>query len=308
MEFIRNTTIPAQEYSWRAPSPPHIHIPSIPEDQRISLPAYNGVGGDQITEGDLKVITQIPHIVFDNTREWKYECRREVQLITPFLYLGPSVGAKNRDFLSREGITMLLAIRDTRSAQAHLLSADKVAAELGIASASVDVAGNQELIAAFPKAVKLINDHLLQVYQQQAINKENPSDGSIRINAATFRRGKVLVFCESGNERSACVVAAYLMTMYGMDLVNAVQFVQSQRFCVALGDSLKSLLLAFQDILQARRDVGQGSQNQPKPAPKRHYSETNSGEDGDTTMDTETELMDAERFRDRGDFMPFIDK
>lgn len=302
-------------YSLHTPSAPHIHIPAPPDN--LVLPAYEGVGGEHLTEDDLKTITQVPYVVTDQSSQWTYDMRRSAQPILPFIYLGPSSAAKDRDLIQREGITMLLAVRDGRSAQAFLLNRDKVANELGIESASVDVTGPQELIAAFPRAIKTINDHLLSVYRRQALTDPNHNDGHITINQGTFKRGKVLVFCESGNERSACVVAAYMMAMYGMDLVNAILMMQLQRFCVALDDPMKHLLQSYQEILQAGRDVGKARRDthaslqggeasspiQAKKADKRHIEET-LDEDMDVDMEGQ---MDKQRFEGRDGFVPFYD-
>ena len=70
--------------------------------------------------------------------------------------------------------------------------------------------------------------------------------------------GKVLVYCESGNDRSAALVAAYIMEMYGLDLVRTIQLLQNQRFCVAFDDEMKALLGNYADLLAARRDVERG--------------------------------------------------
>jgi serine/threonine/tyrosine-interacting protein len=306
-------------YSLGPPSPPSIPIPHIPDSGGIVLPAYEGVGGEDLTQDDLKEITQVSHTAVDQTRNWKYENRREAQLITPFLYLGPSVAAKDIKFLQTEKITMLLVIRDTKSAQAFILSGDKVANQLGIESAAVDVSGSQELIAAFPRAIKAINDHLLSIYRLQALTGTGHSDGNIIIDQSTFKRGKVLVFCESGNERSACVVAAYMMAVYGMDLVAAIQFVQSQRFCIALDDQMKGLLLSFQDILEAQRAVRKWNTAAIAPVPVTQNPTTfdsmrrNSKRHIEDTMDEEMKVdvsgeMDDGRFEGRTSFRPFLDR
>jgi serine/threonine/tyrosine-interacting protein len=306
-------------YSLAPPSPPSIHVPHAPDSEGIVLPAYEGVGGEDLTQEDLRKITQVSHTAVDQTRNWKYENRRAAQLITPFLYLGPSVAAKDIKFLQSEGITMLLVIRDTKSAQARMLSGDKVANQLGIAAAAVDVSGSQELIAAFPRAIKIINEHLLSIYRQQALTGTGHSDGNIIIDQSTFKRGKVLVFCESGNERSACVVAAYMMAVYGMNLVTAIQFIQSQRFCIALDDQMKGLLLSFQDILKAQRAVQKWNSTAFTPVsaitnpgvfdPGRRNSKRHI----DKTMDEEMEVdvsgeMDDGRFEGRTSFRPFLDR
>lgn len=186
--------------------------------------------------------------------EWKYEQRRMAQQILPFLYLGPMSVAKDRNFLEREGITMVIAVRNTMSAQARLLGS-KAAQELGIRTQMIDVAGNQELIAAFPRAIEAINSHLSEMYKQHQVRRTNAAAGA-HINLQSTP-GRVLVFCESGNERSATLVTAYIMAMYATDLVKAIQIVQAQRFAVAFDDSLRNLLLTYEIILKARRDVVQ---------------------------------------------------
>jgi serine/threonine/tyrosine-interacting protein len=244
-------------YSLRAPQTPHIHIPILPTEAEIELPSHLDFDTEDLTSADLKNVAQVRHVAVDQTSKWKYEWRRSAQMILPFLYLGPLVAAKDKDFLKEARITMLLVIRDSKSAQARLLNADKVATELGIASEALDVAGAQELIAAFPFAIRTINDHLLSVYHNQEISSSNSANESATSSQNTSSRGKILVFCESGNERSACVVVAYIMATYGMGLAKAVQFVQSQRFCVALDDAMKGILWSWHEILQARRDVRQ---------------------------------------------------
>lgn len=156
--------------------------------------------------------------------------------------------------MKEDGISLLLVIRDTRSAISGLLSGKKIADQLGIDHAAVDVDGNAQLIhIGFSRAISIINDHLISRYQQHASSL--PTDADAFYTTKTAARGKVLVFCESGNERSAAVVAAYIMTVYGLDMVSAVQYLQCQRFCIALNDNLKNLLFSYQQILEARRAV-----------------------------------------------------
>jgi len=305
--------VPAHGFSYHAPSPPRIEVPPI-QGRVISLPAYNNVSGEDITDQDLHNITQIDHIADDNAMKWKYEWRRNCQSILPFLYLGPLVAIKDREWVQKEEITMLLAVRDSRSALARLLSGEKVANDLGIVSAAVDVAGTQGLIAAFTGAIKLINDHLLSIYRDQAINDASTTGNRLEIDPKTFKKGKVVVFCESGNERSACLVAAYLQSMYSMNLIQAIQFIQAQRFCIAIDDEYKGLLLSYQDILQARRMVTNHSSefNMHTAAQshggKRGLEETVS-DDVDMDLDSmDGDLMDLERFQGRAKFAPYLDR
>ena len=228
--------------------------------------------------------------------EWKYEERRKAQQVLPFLYLGPSSAAKDKAFLEREGITMVLAVRNTLSAQARLLGS-RVAQEMGIHTEAVDVAGNQELIAAFPRGIELINQHLSQVYKMQ--------EGIV----GSERMGKVLIFCESGNERSASMVVAYVMAMYSKDLITAVQIVQAQRFAVAFDDGMRNLLCTYESILRAKRDVmkvGIGGMNGGGAAGKGKRALARDDEDEDMVDFGGVEASDVERFLGREARAPFL--
>jgi serine/threonine/tyrosine-interacting protein len=174
-----------------------------------------------------------------SAKEWDYGMRREAQEVLSFLYLGPATAAKDREFLERQGITLLLSIRNKRSAAARLLSGEKVARELGIEADSIDVEDSRELIASFPRAIRRINDHLLA--------------GTSSLQQATAPR--VLVFCESGNSRSASVVVSYMMVMFNLGMEDALWTVQHRRFSIDVDDSLRYLLQSFETILAAKRDV-----------------------------------------------------
>ena len=232
--------------------PPALTPAGLPDLHIDQGPAFNFESSGFANSEFLKTVTYGDFMTVNNMIDWKYEHRRMAQQIVPFLFLGPVSAARDSKFLQDNGITMVMAVRNTLSAQAKLLGS-KAAAELGIECSYIDVAGNQELIAAFPKAIELINAHLSSMYQSVQSRKAQLSKSDESLSAP----GKVLVFCESGNERSATVVTAYLMAMYSMDLIRALQIVQAQRFAVAFDDSLKNLLQTYGIILRAKRDVVQ---------------------------------------------------
>lgn len=241
------------------------------------------------------------------------------QQILPFLYLGPMSAARDKAFLQREGITMVVAVRNTMSAQARMLQT-KAAQELGLDTRMIDVAGNQELIAAFPKAIEVINMHLSTVYQrEQARAAQDMATGQ---NHRQPILGKVLIFCETGNERSATLVTAYIMAMYSMELVKAIQIVQAQRFAVAFDDSLRNLLSTYEMMLQAKRDIiqanlgnmtqrGAGTQNMGVRGGDRVAFSSkrtfDAAYDDDMEMADEVHL-DAGRFEGRAGSAPFQDR
>ncbi|KAF2231091.1 phosphatases II [Viridothelium virens] len=234
------------EYTNRVPTPPRINIPpptmrATPANLHVR-PAY----GDAVLEA-LRFLDEYNYDFCadspPSTICWNYENRRQAQKILPFLYLGPMNAVSDRDFLRRENITMLLAIRPTSTTKSLILNrALSMAEKLELQKGTVDVATMPELIAAFPMATRTINEHMLHMRQNSMA-------------------GKVLVFCETGNDRSAAVVVAYLMQMFAdMDLVRAIQQVQARRFCINVDDSMKHLLSSYWEILKAKQDVAAATQ------------------------------------------------
>ena len=313
-------TVANAPYTKRPPSPPYIHVPAVaPEGSIRIVPSYEGVDSENLTDADLSIITQNQvQIAHDNASTWRYEARRQAQPILDFLYLGPSYVAKDAGFLRDTGITMLIAARDSRMAEARLMSVDRNALALGITTEYVDVSGNQELIRAFPLVVKKINDHLLDVYRSQAVRTEGSArqaqSGEIAINQGSFRRGKVLMFCETGNDRSAAIAAAYIMSLFNMDLVRTLQFIGFQRFCVNFDEETKQWLRSYEDILRAKRMVARSAAAPPSlltgvtlsTPVKRGIGETLERED-QRMESTQPTGLDMARYTDRPAFTPFMD-
>ncbi|BCR86430.1 dual specificity protein phosphatase family protein [Aspergillus chevalieri] len=209
-------------------------------EQSIEITSHDFKEGDFVCPGFFEMVNPDCFVHRFLTQDWNYHMRRVAQPILPFLYLGPMACLRDREYLRREGFTLLLAIRNQRSAQARLVSGDKAASELDIEADSVDVSGNQELITAFPRAIRRINDHIA-------------SQGRGGFGSPIQR--KVLVFCESGNERSAAVLITYMMVMFNLDAMTALKTLQNRRFCVSIEDDLSQLLMSFESILEAKRDV-----------------------------------------------------
>ncbi|KAJ5676966.1 Protein-tyrosine/Dual-specificity phosphatase [Penicillium maclennaniae] len=222
--------------------------------------------------------------------QWSYEMRRQAQPIFPFLSLGPSSCLRDREFLRSQGFTLLLAIRSSQSAQAPDFR--------------------------FPHAIRRINDHLAGVDVDTSGEME-----AFQTGQAPMKR-KVLVFCESGNERSAAVVIAYMMAMLNMDPGQALHLTQQHRFCVSIEDPLKRILFSFESILSAKRDVERVRRSNmqtgattlaPPPVPpvllskKRsfadHYHEDTDMADGDMEVDG-----DRDFFSERRPVAPFQDR
>lgn len=233
------------DYTYRLPTPPRILVP--PPILTTDIPELSVGGtldgpddGDEYDTSFLKEMN-LDSVVQKNTLlEWAYERRRQAQMIIPWLYLGPLAAANDREFLSREGITMILAIRAKDNSMNGAIQAGRDACQ---EVATIEAPSFFNLIGNFSRITKMINQHVAKVRKITAA-RGNP------------QLGKVLVFCESGNEKSAAVVAAYLMeTLDNFDHIKSMQVCQAQRFCVNFDDTIKNILRSHWDILLARRAV-----------------------------------------------------
>ncbi|KAF1954460.1 phosphatases II [Byssothecium circinans] len=239
------------EYSYRLPTPPRIVVPPptlTTEPPELHLPNQRA-HDEEIDTSFLKNIN-LDSVVQTNTLlEWHYAKRRQAQMILPWLYLGPLSAAKDKEFLAREGITMVFAIRANTNSMRGLLQA---ALEVCHEVAAVEASNCFSLTGKFADATRIINTHVAKFW------KYTQATGNPQL-------GKVLVFCESGNDKSAAVAAAYLMELLDdFDHIKSMQVCQAQRFCVNFDDALKLSLQSYWDILQARRSVSNARADKPK--------------------------------------------
>lgn len=295
------------QYSYRLPTPPRVVVP--PPTLATDMPGL--VVGNGSGELDISFLREmaLEDIVQKNTLiEWAYERRRQAQMILPWLYLGPMVASKDKAFLARERISMVFAIRSRDGSMSGALQA---ARDAGLAVATIEAENYAALIRRFGDATRTINEHVATVRHISALQTGQPV------------LGKVLVFCESGNEKSAAVVAAYLMEILDdFDYIKAMQVCQAQRFCVNFDDTIKNMLRAYWDILQAARSVSsfntqqhevnnmsngfhQGtSQPTPPSAARSKRSIEDTRDDEDMEMEDGLDASDALRFQGR-DYTPF---
>lgn len=290
--------------STRPPSPPYVHVPAIDCDPanpaHTIKPVSSGPGN--LTSDTVTTITGNRPQALSGGRvkdTWQYEHRRRAQPILDFLYLGPLSVARDHEWMKQEGITMIYAVREGIMVGRRLLSIEKTATDLGLEVAYLDMDDRQVLIRSFPAAIELINAHLVRVNSSSIANGGGAGAG-----------GKVLVVCETGNERSATLVAAYIMAMYGQQMVGAVQFVGQQRFCTNLNEVDKQLLLSYEQLLEATRMTAEArllANATQKPgatasSKKRGIEDfMDEDEDGDATMD-------GGRFSDRAAFVPYLER
>ncbi|PNS16724.1 hypothetical protein CAC42_4688 [Sphaceloma murrayae] len=283
----------------RVPSPPRIHIPAPLPDTRTmheSIPYITPLSA--VAPAQVSTSAAL---------DWSYNQRRSAQQILPHLHLGPISCAKDASYHRSHGITLLLGIRAANRFQAAAHDAvARLAASSGLQSRTVVADSLPELIRVFPEITAAINDH---------VSSSSPASAP----------KKVLLFCESGNDRSAGACAAYLISvLHGVDHIKAMQLVQSQRFCCNFDDGLKRLLQGYWDIVRAEREVNRcltagkterdddqrgymgsfgatGPQNAGCKAKRGREVDAEAGADAD--MDVQDDL---ERFGGRT-FVPFVD-
>lgn len=281
----------------------------IVDNQTFNRDSHDFAEGDFICPGFFSRVDLGGFIRRFSPSQWTYDMRRDAQSILPFLSLGPSSCLRDTEYIRKQGFTLLLAIRSRHSALARLVSGDKAAIESGIMADTIDVLDSQELISAFPRAIRRINDHLAGV--------DLESNGMV--SNAQLKR-KVLVFCESGNERSAGMVIAYVMVMLNVGSIEASQMIQQRRFCVSVDDTMKCILVAFESILSAKRDVERAKRNTvlcggatlapPAPPPmlakKRSFQDHR---DDDVAMEIDMSMDgDEDPFYERKPNAPFQDR
>ncbi|TGZ82698.1 phosphatases II, partial [Ascodesmis nigricans] len=151
--------------------------------------------------------------------DWKYEQRREAQQLLPHLWLGPLSSLRQSDFLLTHNITQVINVRS------HMSRGVGIIPKLppGVTYNSVDSTSPHDLASKFPLAADIIDSHLLG-----ALPPHLQLSGGI-----------TLLYCESGNDRSAAVATAYIMQHLDITAIQAIQYIQAKRFCVSLDEWAK---------------------------------------------------------------------
>lgn len=232
---------------------PRVHVPPPILDYQDGKPSFN-VAADTFEHtsseyGNPAFLDSLRsshslHMIH-SMLSWRYEMRRAAQPVLPYLYLGPSSAARDPTFLEGSGITLMVAVRSIKAVQARpaFLNPASFVSKSGITTLSFDFDSTYDFVSKLRFIIRAVNEHLEQTCAK--VPMENVNDVG----------GKVLIFCESGNNRSPVLVAAYLMIIYGVSAFSAIHIIQSQRFCITMSDDLKNVLLDLQHILEAQRTV-----------------------------------------------------
>ena len=233
---IPRVNVPPPDLTYHTGNPT-FHVDVVPFNQRSEQ--YG-------TPDFLRALVSTHHLDLTHSiLTWQYPMRRSAQSILPFVFLGPSSVARDLAFINNTGITLLVAVRTGKSVrtQASFLDPAKFASSAGRATLTFDFDHPAEFISRVKPVIRAINNHL----ESTCIQTE--------MGHIDEMKGRVLIFCESGNDRSALLAAAYLMVVYGVDAISAIHVVSSQRFCITLSDEMKNILLDLQAITSAERQV-----------------------------------------------------
>lgn len=238
------------------------------------------------------LLTPIAYIT--NKYGWKYDARHKAQSILPFLYLGPASVARDANYITQNGITMVIAVRSAQSArfQPRWLDPSRFQACANLQTATFDVDGPFDLIQRIQPMLKVMTDHL----QSHTL--------ATQINNVTDIGGRILVFCESGNDRSPVLVAAYLMLVWGLAWHESLNLIHAFRFSVSLNGSMNDMLKTWEGIVGAERDtahaVGDSGSNVIGSSRKAKRT-LDDAYDSDETMTDEVEVAT------RPGVSPFVD-
>lgn len=315
----QNHAEPTAPYELRRPSPPPIDLPILPRPLKDSwssganenvppspmLPPSQDAPGPPteywgLTAPQLRaVMRERAQHAPDRLSEWRREDRQRAQPVLEFLYAGPCAAAKDAGFLRREGITMIVVANGMLQPGRTLPSVDRAAQDVGIEINYVPVTGSPAVvIGLLPGIIRGINHHLLSNLNSDSHEQSAPSPG------------KVLVTCEDGNGKAAMIAAAYLMAMFGLDVVAAARFVTLSRISSTFEAGAKQALVTWQGIVEAHRDHSTAERSQEAVAAKERPVTLKRGFNDAMEVDVQTGEREDEllRFDGRETFLPFRDR
>ncbi|KAM9577773.1 LOW QUALITY PROTEIN: serine/threonine/tyrosine-interacting protein-like [Trichechus inunguis] len=163
----------------------------------------------------------------DDTEEWSYPMRGEMQEILPGLFLGPYSSAMKSKLpiLQKHGITHIICIRQNIEANFIKTNFQQLFRYLVL-----DIADNP------------VDDTTL-FFPNEFI------DGSLQTG------GKVLVHGNAGISRSAAFVIAYIIETFGMKYRDAFAYVQERRFCINPNTEFVHQLQEYEAIYLAKLTI-----------------------------------------------------
>ncbi|ATY67217.1 dual specificity phosphatase 3 [Cordyceps militaris] len=293
---------PTAAYSRRPPSPPSIPTQMVRGDESSCPVSYtlkpteDYLDAIQLTRAQLAAVTRgRKQCSVNRASPWVYEQRRYFHSILDYMSLGPVSVVRDRAYLAREQISMIVHVRDARMPPTRAVD-DACRALPGLTKFEVAVRNDFDLLHQLPAIIHTINTHMIELSDETACQTD-----------VTPRIGRILVTCATGNDLSALLVAGYVMAMFGLSTSKVVGFVSLQRFCCTFDEDIKRILQTWEDILKATAVVSRdraATQNTARlPKSKRDVHDMMSSD-----LSTDDSLCDdMDRFTGREAFVPFMD-
>lgn len=231
-------------------------------------------------------------------RTWKYGDRHTAQPTLPFLYLGPHTVARDAVWLAEHDITMVIAVRSAQSAAVspRLLDPARFPACQNLLTATFDVDSPYEVITRVKPILKLMTDHL----ETQTAGRSLTTLDDIG--------GRILVFCESGNERSPVLVAAWLMMVFGITWSDSLNLIHAFRFSIALTSGMNEMLSTLQMVLKAEADAAEAQRGMDGQEMNTQSTTSRMKRSIDDAYDSDDTMTDEMEVAPRTGIAPFLDK
>ncbi|KAJ2708178.1 hypothetical protein FB645_000024 [Coemansia sp. IMI 203386] len=167
---------------------------------------------------------------------WNYNDRYLAQPIVPHVLLGPYHLVRRTEYLKEHNVKHILCIRDP----AETFFLRETTTEPPLQFHFIDVPSDVTKLSVIP-------------YFSQA---------NQMLKTMVEKGDNVLVCCGDGIDKSTSFVAAYLMSTYALKAVDAVTFVQNQRYCATPSPAgYRIKLLEYEPICAAQRNGGSGESN-----------------------------------------------
>ncbi len=173
-------------------------------------------------------------LISSHVSEWSYEDRNTCQEIVSRVWLGPHSVGRMTDMLETEiGVTDIVYVRSRGSSRERDLLQPRSLSS----SRSHVIELNDDEVSSCQRIFSLFVDLL------NTILKES-------------ERNTVLVLGLTAMNRSASLMAAFLIRTHGMNTFQATQYLMTRRRCIAISPSMRRQLVEFEIAPTSTPTVG----------------------------------------------------
>ncbi|PWN39338.1 phosphatases II [Ceraceosorus guamensis] len=177
---------------------------------------------------------------------WQYEMRREMQQVTPGLFVGPSEPSKDLARLHMERITAIIIVRSKHESRIH--------PKTRLFAASVTSHHTTRapfLKPRFPNQFAYLILEDVQDNEFQNLIRRYPQAQAF-IDDQLTRGGKVLLHDDSGISRAPALAIMYLIDKRNMRYDEAMSHVSARRYCMHINPGFVNQMKEFEVLIRAR--------------------------------------------------------